>query len=822
MDENDNSSNHYDLIILGTGIVESVVSCAASKCGKKVLHIDSNDYYGNDHCSIPFEQLVRESKELKENPASGSHSIADMSPISSLDDFSTSIKNCVPSYSNRNCNSSTVHPACIGYLMERRPDSDTDREREDDSSDSTAVHPAFCGHLTSKGISTLARALHPSNSRKYSVDKICQLVYCSGEAVNVMLEAGVDAYLEFNSLEYLYYYKAVAASTAATATAKPAAQTGGSCLHQWSVPCSKADIFSTTLLELVSKRSLMKFLQYTADWGRINVEGLADISSLNELQLGAGRSLNRPQNKQHTPAGAVGADSSSVSNGETNRRLRATSFVQFMREKPQSLPLDLRYMIYYALCMQSESLEDAERLSGSGSDLVALSAYDGLKLLYDHIMSLNKFGKTAFLYPLYGIGEVSQAFCRMSAVWGAMFMLRTDISDVVVTAHEDEGDANGAAVSVEGVVITVTDAEGGKYTCDNFVCHYNYWNKGLKYEDSTPQPCSPAVASTAPASCGVGPSTYLAYRTSVTADPILCPQTLGVAAVESRDNHAIGIISPYSVELELELELPHPTSGVAGNRLRVRYSHPYAVHIIQVVSKAQVVPDDSVLVYYATTINSLIPAREGQPALSLSRLEVDHVAKHLMNRVVAMMQESILPEPGSNSEQKGVIEANNQELFYVTTVKPTNNIARDTHPRVHICGGESRSQQSVDINHYFTEARELFLHLYPSDVFMKKPEDYGSGDADDSISTIDAQDVDEGLSGGCDAGVTPTEGSDQLGSECVVGDTTGVNVAADPECVPAPVAVSADDAPVEMAMAMLPDVEDEDLEFLLATLKSVS
>ena len=49
-----------------------------------------------------------------------------------------------------------------------------------------------------------------------------------------------------------------------------------------------------------------------------------------------------------------------------------------------------------------------------------------------------------------------------------------------------------------------------------------------------------------------------------------------------------------------------------------------------------------------------------------------------------------------------------------------------------------------------------------------------------------------------------------------------MNVAADPECVPAPVAVSADDAPVEMAMAMLPDVEDEDLEFLLATLKSVS
>ena len=44
--------NYFDVIILGTGLTESIVACAAAKCGKKVLHLDSNEYYGGDSCSV--------------------------------------------------------------------------------------------------------------------------------------------------------------------------------------------------------------------------------------------------------------------------------------------------------------------------------------------------------------------------------------------------------------------------------------------------------------------------------------------------------------------------------------------------------------------------------------------------------------------------------------------------------------------------------------------------------------------------------------------------------------------------------------------------
>jgi RAB protein geranylgeranyltransferase component A len=47
-EDNDGLKKHYDIIILGTGLVESIIACAASKSGKSVLHLEKNDYYGNN------------------------------------------------------------------------------------------------------------------------------------------------------------------------------------------------------------------------------------------------------------------------------------------------------------------------------------------------------------------------------------------------------------------------------------------------------------------------------------------------------------------------------------------------------------------------------------------------------------------------------------------------------------------------------------------------------------------------------------------------------------------------------------------------------
>eukprot|EP00698_Gefionella_okellyi_P018045 TRINITY_DN5378_c0_g1_i1.p1 TRINITY_DN5378_c0_g1~~TRINITY_DN5378_c0_g1_i1.p1 ORF type:complete len:372 (-),score=64.04 TRINITY_DN5378_c0_g1_i1:455-1570(-) len=49
----------YDLIVLGTGVVESIVAGAAARVGKSVLHLDANDCYGGQWSSFDltsFEQ----------------------------------------------------------------------------------------------------------------------------------------------------------------------------------------------------------------------------------------------------------------------------------------------------------------------------------------------------------------------------------------------------------------------------------------------------------------------------------------------------------------------------------------------------------------------------------------------------------------------------------------------------------------------------------------------------------------------------------------------------------------------------------------------
>ncbi|KAL6739027.1 hypothetical protein Aduo_012520 [Ancylostoma duodenale] len=48
----------YDAIVLGTGLKECIISGMLSVSGKKVLHIDRNNYYGGESASLtPLEQL---------------------------------------------------------------------------------------------------------------------------------------------------------------------------------------------------------------------------------------------------------------------------------------------------------------------------------------------------------------------------------------------------------------------------------------------------------------------------------------------------------------------------------------------------------------------------------------------------------------------------------------------------------------------------------------------------------------------------------------------------------------------------------------------
>jgi Rab GDP dissociation inhibitor len=59
----------YDAIVLGTGLKECVLSGLLSVNGKKVLHMDRNDYYGGASASMtPLKKLYEKFAKDGEPP----------------------------------------------------------------------------------------------------------------------------------------------------------------------------------------------------------------------------------------------------------------------------------------------------------------------------------------------------------------------------------------------------------------------------------------------------------------------------------------------------------------------------------------------------------------------------------------------------------------------------------------------------------------------------------------------------------------------------------------------------------------------------------
>ena len=57
----------YDVIVLGTGLTECILSGIMSKAGKKVLHMDRNKYYGAESASLcPLGELFKHHGEQLE------------------------------------------------------------------------------------------------------------------------------------------------------------------------------------------------------------------------------------------------------------------------------------------------------------------------------------------------------------------------------------------------------------------------------------------------------------------------------------------------------------------------------------------------------------------------------------------------------------------------------------------------------------------------------------------------------------------------------------------------------------------------------------
>lgn len=94
----------------------------------------------------------------------------------------------------------------------------------------------------------------------------------------------------------------------------------------------------------------------------------------------------------------------------------------------------------------------------TSNDFLQGNAFDLIRRLKLYQESLSRYGKSPYLYPLYGLGELPQGFARLSAIYGGVYMLKKPIEEIVME--------NGKVVGVK--------SEGETARCKMLICDPTY------------------------------------------------------------------------------------------------------------------------------------------------------------------------------------------------------------------------------------------------------------------------------------------------------------------------------------------------------------
>uniref|UniRef100_A0A3Q3KD61 Rab GDP dissociation inhibitor n=1 Tax=Monopterus albus TaxID=43700 RepID=A0A3Q3KD61_MONAL len=88
-------------------------------------------------------------------------------------------------------------------------------------------------------------------------------------------------------------------------------------------------------------------------------------------------------------------------------------------------------------------------------DVPCLETINRIKLYSE---SLARYGKSPYLYPLYGLGELPQGFARLSAIYGGTYMLNKPVDEIVM----------------EGGRVIGVKSEGEVARCKQLICDPSY------------------------------------------------------------------------------------------------------------------------------------------------------------------------------------------------------------------------------------------------------------------------------------------------------------------------------------------------------------
>jgi Rab GDP dissociation inhibitor len=77
------------------------------------------------------------------------------------------------------------------------------------------------------------------------------------------------------------------------------------------------------------------------------------------------------------------------------------------------------------------------------------AAFNTVQKIKLYMESMLRFGKTPYLYPLYGLGELPQGFARISAIYGGTYMLGVQFEGFIMDPETER--VCGVKVDLDGV-----------------------------------------------------------------------------------------------------------------------------------------------------------------------------------------------------------------------------------------------------------------------------------------------------------------------------------------------------------------------------------
>lgn len=407
----DSLPTEFDVVIIGTGLPESILAAACSRSGQRVLHIDSRSYYGGNWASFTFSGLLSWLKEYQQNSDIGDKSTTTWQDLiheteeaialhkkdetiqhtevfcyasQDMDDNIEEIdglqKN--PSLVASGTLTKPLDSACLseethslygtsyGMSVKDTPKTDGEILLEVTGIEETQVKEKYCGDKTC--IHTIAGGDKDENKpivedntdrpkrnritysqivkegRKFNIDLVSKLLYSQGLLIDLLIKSNVSRYAEFKNVTRILTFREGKVEQ---------------------VPCSRADVFNSKELTMVEKRILMKFLTFCLDY------------------------------EQHP---------------DEYQDFIQCSFSEYLKTK--KLTPNLQHFVLHSIAMTESSC----------------TTIDGLRATKNFLQCLGRFGNTPFLFPLYGQGEIPQCFCRMCAVFGGIYCLRHKVQGLVV------------------------------------------------------------------------------------------------------------------------------------------------------------------------------------------------------------------------------------------------------------------------------------------------------------------------------------------------------------------------------------------------------